>query len=69
MQSAAASEPLIRLRGVGKVYETGTQTVVGLTDVVVVDMPDVLLVCARDCAQEVRKVVARLQELGRADLT
>ncbi len=33
MPSAAASEPLIRLRGVGKVYETGTQTVVGLTDV------------------------------------
>ncbi len=33
MPSAAASEPLIRLRGVGKVYETGTQSVVGLTDV------------------------------------
>jgi len=33
LQSAPASEPLIRLRGVGKVYETGTQTVVGLTDV------------------------------------
>ena len=33
MPSAPASEPLIRLRGVGKVYETGTQTVVGLTDV------------------------------------
>ncbi len=35
MPSAAAGEPgpLIRLRGVGKVYDTGTQTVVGLADV------------------------------------
>ena len=33
MPSAAANEPLIRLRGVGKVYRTGTQTVVGLTGV------------------------------------
>ncbi len=33
MPSAAASEPIIRLRGVGKVYETGTQSVVGLTGV------------------------------------
>ncbi len=33
MPSAAASEPLIRLKGVGKVYETGTQEVVALADV------------------------------------
>ncbi len=33
MPSAAASEPLIRLTGVGKVYETETQKVVALADV------------------------------------
>ncbi len=33
MESAAASEPLLRLRGVNKVYEAGEQPVVGLKDV------------------------------------
>ncbi len=33
MASAAASEPLLRLRKVSKIYEAGTQAVVGLTDV------------------------------------
>ena len=33
MESAAASEPLLRLRKVSKIYETGAQSVVGLTDV------------------------------------
>lgn len=33
MESAAASEPLLRLRKVSKIYEAGAQAVVGLTDV------------------------------------
>jgi putative ABC transport system ATP-binding protein len=33
LASAAASEPLLRLRKVSKIYEAGTQAVVGLTDV------------------------------------
>ena len=36
---------------------------VGVRDLVVVDTPDALLVCHRDQAQEVRKVVARLEAL------
>ena len=43
--------------------------VVGLDDVVVVDTPDALLVTTRARAQEVKQVVARLVEQGRADLT
>lgn len=42
---------------------------VGVQDVVVVDTPDALLVTTRDRAQDVKKVVARLKENGRADLT
>ena len=41
---------------------------VGVRDLVVVDTPDALLVCHRDHAQEVRKVVARLEALGREEL-
>lgn len=43
--------------------------VVGLDDVVVVDTPDALLVTTRTRAQDVKQVVARLREEGRADLT
>jgi mannose-1-phosphate guanylyltransferase len=38
--------------------------VVGLQDVVVVDTPDALLVCARERAQEVKQVVDELRERG-----
>ena len=43
--------------------------VVGLEDVVVVDTPDALLVTTRSKAQEVKRIVAALQETGRSDLT
>lgn len=43
--------------------------VVGLDDVVVVDTPDALLVTTRRRAQEVKAVVAALQQRGRDDLT
>jgi mannose-1-phosphate guanylyltransferase len=43
--------------------------VVGLDDVVVVDTPDAVLVTTRPRAQDVKRVVAVLQEEGRADLT
>jgi mannose-1-phosphate guanylyltransferase len=43
--------------------------VVGLEDVVVVDTPDALLVTTRARAQDVKRVVARLQEEGPAGLT
>jgi mannose-1-phosphate guanylyltransferase len=43
--------------------------VVGLDDVVVVDTPDAVLVTSRARAQDVKRIVAGLQESGRADLT
>ena len=43
--------------------------VVGIDDVVVVDTPDALLVTTRARAQEVKAMVDRLRETGRADLT
>jgi mannose-1-phosphate guanylyltransferase len=42
---------------------------VGVDDVVVVDTPDALLVTTRAHAQEVKAIVDRLRETGRADLT
>jgi mannose-1-phosphate guanylyltransferase len=41
---------------------------VGLSDMVVVDTGDALLVCPREREQEVREVVQRLREQGRTDL-
>ena len=41
---------------------------VGVTDLVVVDTPDALLVLPRDRAQEVKGIVDRLSSLGRDDL-
>ena len=44
-------------------------TVLGLSDVVVVDTPDALLVTTRAHAQDVKAMVTALKESGRADLT
>jgi mannose-1-phosphate guanylyltransferase/mannose-6-phosphate isomerase len=41
--------------------------VVGLRDMVVVDTPDALLVCAADAAQDVKQVVERLAAEGRTE--
>lgn len=41
--------------------------VVGLDEVVVVETPDAVLVCHRDHAQEVRKIVERLQQADRPE--
>jgi mannose-1-phosphate guanylyltransferase len=42
-----------------------TVAVIGLEDVVIVDTPDVLLVCPRSRAEEVREVVKQLEAAGR----
>lgn len=42
--------------------------VIGLDDVIVVDAGDAVLVCARDHAQAVREIVARLEADGRAEV-
>ncbi|MFC1591672.1 mannose-1-phosphate guanylyltransferase [Thermodesulfobacteriota bacterium] len=41
---------------------------VGVEDLVVVDTPDALLVCARDKAQDVKKIVEALEQQGRKEL-
>jgi mannose-1-phosphate guanylyltransferase len=41
---------------------------VGLEDVVIVETDDVLLVCRRDRAAEVKKLVEKLERQGRTDL-
>lgn len=41
---------------------------VGLTDLVIVDTPDALLVCHRDQAQQVKRIVERLAAAGREDV-
>ncbi|MFL0459241.1 mannose-1-phosphate guanylyltransferase [Kytococcus sedentarius] len=46
-----------------------TVVTMGLDDVVVVDTPDAVLVTTRERAQDVKGVVARLNEIGREDLT
>ncbi len=42
--------------------------IVGLDDVLVVDTPDALLICPKDRAQDVKKIVEALEAEGRADL-
>ena len=51
------------------VQATGkTIAVVGLDDVVIVETADALLVCRRDRAQDVRRVVEQLEKQGRTEL-
>ncbi len=40
---------------------------VGLSDTIVIDTPDALLVCAADHAQDVRQIVERLREAGETE--
>jgi len=39
----------------------------GLRDLIVVDTPDVLLVCRRERAEEVRQLVEKLAAAGRTE--
>jgi mannose-1-phosphate guanylyltransferase len=41
----------------------------GVSDLIVVDTPDAVLVCPRNRAQDVKKLVEKLRESGRHDLT
>ncbi len=41
----------------------------GVSDLVIVETPDAVLVCRKDSAQNVREVVERLESDGRSDLT
>ena len=41
---------------------------VGVEDLVVVETPDAVLVCKKSCAQDVKKIVEKLQAEGREEL-
>jgi mannose-1-phosphate guanylyltransferase len=63
---ASETEPLAR-DSVGVVTVTSTSRLIatlGVSDLIVVDTPDVLLVCARNRAQEVKKLVEALSVRG-----
>jgi len=46
-----------------------TVVTIGAQDLIVVDTGDILLICDRDRAQEVRQIVKRLESAGRSELT
>lgn len=50
------------------IHSDRTVVTIGLEDLVVVDTPDVIMVCRRDRAQDVRQVVKHLTEKGRDSL-
>lgn len=53
------------------IFGTGqprTIVTIGVRDLIVVDTGDILLICSRDQAQQVRQVVKELKEAGRTDL-
>ncbi len=58
------------LDGTGNLVLAGGRVVaaVGVSDTVIVDTPDALLVCARDRSQDVRRVVERLEAAGRPEV-
>lgn len=48
--------------------QSRTVTVVGVSDLVVVETPDAVLVCPKDRAQDVKKIVETLKQQGREEL-
>ncbi len=47
--------------------EKGLIATIGVKDLVIIDTPDALLVAAKECAQDVSKVVARLESSNRTE--
>ncbi len=58
--SLACSDCLIYGSNKEKIIAT-----IGVSNLVVVDTPDVLLVCRKDCAGDVKKVVEKLKKENR----
>ena len=71
LQVLGDAERVLAEESTGLVVPWGDRLValVGVDDLVVVDTPDALLVTTRARAQEVKGLVDRLRESGRADLT
>jgi mannose-1-phosphate guanylyltransferase len=51
-------------------YTEGAQTIAlfGVRDLIVVNTPDVVLVCPRDRAEDIKEFIRHLQHIGRDDL-
>jgi mannose-1-phosphate guanylyltransferase len=66
---AINSNGLISIDSSGSLVYGGGKLValIGVTDMIVVDTPDALLVCHQERAQDVKKVVERLQQQGRKE--
>lgn len=71
LQVLGDAQQVLSKDATGLVVPTGNRmvAVMGLTDVVVVDTPDAVLVTSRDQAQSVKAIVERLKEAGRTELT
>jgi mannose-1-phosphate guanylyltransferase len=71
LQVLGDAEQVLAEDSTGLVVPRGDRLValVGVDDVVVVDTPDAVLVTTRARAQEVKRLVDRLREAGRDDLT
>lgn len=63
LQGASADLVQLRTRGT-LVFSDRAVVTIGLENVVIVDTPDVLLVCRRDQSEDVRQVVEMLKEQG-----
>lgn len=71
VRSGGRAEDLVLIDAHDNIVQAGDARLIallGVDNVVVVDTPDVLLVCGRDRVQDVRKVVSRLEELKRGEL-
>jgi mannose-1-phosphate guanylyltransferase len=68
-QDSGKSDVLIRDSSNVVVVPAGGRivTAVGVRDLVIVDTPDALLVCARERAQDIKRVVDELRERGHAE--
>jgi mannose-1-phosphate guanylyltransferase len=62
--------PVLALESRGCLVYSPQKTValIGMKDLVVVETPDALLICPRDRAQEVKKIVQILEEQGKSEL-
>ncbi|MBA4393228.1 MAG: mannose-1-phosphate guanylyltransferase [Desulfobacca sp.] len=69
-QGNCFSGPVLVLDSQGCLVHSPQKTValIGLKDLVVVDTPDALLICPRERAQEVKKIVELLERRGKIEL-
>jgi mannose-1-phosphate guanylyltransferase len=67
----ARAERVLAIDSLANIIDAPGKTVamLGVTDMVLVDAGDVILLAAKERAQDVKKIVERLKAEGRKDLT